>query len=68
MSNFLRIPLKSVSNGNTRVSWLIGISWILAILCSFPMIVFRGTVPIPDTEYQQCYPLIKQFPADVLIL
>ncbi|KAI1732077.1 7 transmembrane receptor (rhodopsin family) domain-containing protein [Ditylenchus destructor] len=60
-------PLKSVNNGNKRVSWLIAISWIFAFACSTPMLIFRGTVQIPGTEYEQCYPLVDQFETNTLM-
>ncbi|KAH7732121.1 Protein GNRR-3 [Aphelenchoides avenae] len=60
-------PLKSVQNGNVRVSWLIGISWAFAILCSLPMTWFKGTVKIPGTHYDQCYPLVDLYSEKVLV-
>uniref|UniRef100_A0A914I741 G-protein coupled receptors family 1 profile domain-containing protein n=1 Tax=Globodera rostochiensis TaxID=31243 RepID=A0A914I741_GLORO len=53
----IRVPLGSVPNGNRRVTWLIGLAWLLAILCALPMTVFRGTRPIPHTPFVQCYHL-----------
>jgi hypothetical protein len=48
-----------VRNGNKRVSWLIALAWLFAILFAAPMVVFRGTVRIPDTDLYQCYHLIE---------
>ncbi|KAL3095362.1 hypothetical protein niasHS_007461 [Heterodera schachtii] len=53
----IRVPLGSVPNGNRRVTWLIAMAWLLAILCALPMTVFRGTRPIPHTPFVQCYHL-----------
>ena len=44
-----------------RVSWLIGFSWLFAIIFSSPMVIFRGTIEIPGTQIEQCYHLTEKF-------
>ncbi|CAJ0947293.1 unnamed protein product, partial [Mesorhabditis belari] len=64
-------PLSSYRNGANRVSWLIAIAWILAILCASPMLLLRGTVkiyPDEDDSYEQCYPLIQKFSEEALVM
>lgn len=76
-----RVPLGSVPNGNRRVSWLIVLAWIFAILCAAPMTfvlilrlftffllfsIFRGTRPIPRTSFVQCYHLQEFKPGQIM--
>ncbi|CAB3410294.1 unnamed protein product [Caenorhabditis bovis] len=61
-------PLSSYRTGANRVSWLIALSWIFAIICSIPMAILRGTVRISSTEpYEQCYAHLEAFGEDAII-
>ncbi|VDK47124.1 unnamed protein product [Anisakis simplex] len=61
-------PLSSYRTSSTRVTWLIAISWLAALLCSIPMAIFRGSIRIPGSNFEQCYPVIDRYSEKVLFL
>uniref|UniRef100_A0A0N5BRF4 G_PROTEIN_RECEP_F1_2 domain-containing protein n=1 Tax=Strongyloides papillosus TaxID=174720 RepID=A0A0N5BRF4_STREA len=51
----IRSPLSSYRNGEKRVSYLIWGSWISAIVCASPMLLFRETVLVFENyDFYQC--------------